>query len=372
MPNTAVSTVPATEGIKYAGSKLKLIPQILELVSTTPAKSVFDGFSGTTRVSQALALSGYRVHANDIADWSRVFAECYLRNTRDRDFFIPLLDHLNGLEGIDGWFSEHYGGSPEHDNSDSSDGRKKPFQIQNMQKLDAIRKEIEELPVNYTEKCVLITSLILALDRVDSTIGHYASYLRNWSPRSYNPLELQLPNITENKNEHLVTCEDAIEASGGTDCELAYFDPPYGSNNEKMPPSRVRYNSYYHFWRTVVLNDQPELFGKAARRADSSDKVAVSEFEEFRKNKNGRFKAVEAIERLILRTSSPFIILSYSSKGRATREELFETIEKHATLRKVVAIDYKSNVMSGMRWTNDWIDESEKQNQEYLFLLEKR
>jgi adenine-specific DNA-methyltransferase len=34
---------PATEGIKYAGSKLKLVSQILRLVSKSGAKSVLDG-----------------------------------------------------------------------------------------------------------------------------------------------------------------------------------------------------------------------------------------------------------------------------------------------------------------------------------------
>src|SRR5215207_9700194 len=63
-------SVPPTEGIKYAGSKLKLLPHILELAARVEPKTVFDGFAGTTRVSQALAQCGYRVIANDIAAWS--------------------------------------------------------------------------------------------------------------------------------------------------------------------------------------------------------------------------------------------------------------------------------------------------------------
>ena len=47
-----------------------------------------------------------------------------------------------------------------------------------------------------------------------------------------------------------------------SDVDLAYYDPPYGSNNDKMPPSRVRYASYYHVWTTIIQNDRPELFGK--------------------------------------------------------------------------------------------------------------
>lgn len=58
---------PPTEGVKYAGSKLKLIPHILQLVRKVNARTVLDGFSGTTRVSQALAKSGYQMLCNDVA-----------------------------------------------------------------------------------------------------------------------------------------------------------------------------------------------------------------------------------------------------------------------------------------------------------------
>ena len=97
--------------------------------------------------------------------------------------------------------------------------------------------------------------------------------------------------------------------------DLTYFDPPYGSNNEKMPPSRVRYASYYHVWTSVICADKPALFGKANRRRDTSDTVAASVFEAFRRNDEGRFIAVEAIENLIAATRARWIILSYSSGG---------------------------------------------------------
>jgi len=69
---------PETEGIKYAGSKLKLLPSILRLIGTVQPNKVLDGFSGTTRVSQALASSGYQVISNDAAVWSEVFGSCCL------------------------------------------------------------------------------------------------------------------------------------------------------------------------------------------------------------------------------------------------------------------------------------------------------
>lgn len=363
---------PKTEGIKYAGSKLRMIPHILRLAGKTGATSVFDGFSGTTRVSQAFAKNGYSVTANDSAVWSEVFGKCYLVNSRGAEYFEPLIDHLNALPGKDGWFAENYGGSPESEISSDGDGLKKPFQIRNMRKLDAIREEIDLLPVSDNDRCVLLTSLILALDRVDSTIGHFASYLNQWSPRSYGKLELRLPDLQRNAGQHRVVRKDAVKIAGKVDSELAYYDPPYGSNNEKMPPSRVRYASYYHFWSSVILNDRPETFGKAKRREDSSDKIAVSDFEEFRQNENGRFLAVEAIEKLLSNTKARNVILSYSSRGRATSAELRDVLEQAGEIREFVKVDYRSNVMASMCWTNEWTSSAKNENQEYLFLLRKR
>ena len=40
--------VPKTQGIKYAGSKLKLLPRIFDTIRQLDAKLVLDGFSGTS------------------------------------------------------------------------------------------------------------------------------------------------------------------------------------------------------------------------------------------------------------------------------------------------------------------------------------
>ncbi len=138
-----------------------------------------------------------------------------------------------------------------------------------------------------------------------------------------------------------------------------------------MPPSRVRYAAYYHLWTTIVLNDKPQVFGKAKRRSDTSDTLSGSAFEEFRKSDAGRFMAVEAIEKLLAGTNARHIILSYSSNGKATAENLYEILEKAGKIIAVQKINYKQNVMAAMRWTNDWVRESETPNQEYLFLIEK-
>jgi adenine-specific DNA-methyltransferase len=367
-----VVNAPRTEGLKYAGSKLKLLSYILQLIKKVDAKTILDGFSGTTRVSQALAKSGYRVLSNDVAVWSEVLGTCYLLNKKRRGEYQELIDHLNAVGPIDGWFTEHYGGRPNGGCAVQADGLKRPWQVHNTRKLDAIREEIDRLSLPAVDRAVALTSLMLALDEVDSTLGHFVSYLQDWSPRSYKKLLLKVPNVFVTEKAHEVFRRDIFDLVKDVSADLAYFDPPYGSNNEKMPPSRVRYASYYHLWTTICLNDRPRLFGKAKRRRDTSDAVAASVFEEFRRNDNGKFMAVEAIERLIESANARWILLSYSSGGRATAQELNEVISERGTVLDFIEVDYKKNVMAQMKWTNEWIRDSEESHREFVFLIEKR
>lgn len=363
-----------TQGIKYAGSKKELLPQILSLVESTGARTVWDAFSGTTRVSQALAQRDFRVLASDIAVWSEVFGTCWLLNDREPQEYAELIDHLNHVPPRDGWFSIHYGRDPNEKERPVWElpDAKKPFQLKNTQRLDGIREEIDRLKLDPVPRAVALTSLILALDRVDSTLGHFSSYLREWSPRSFQDLNLTLPHLWVNRQKNEVFRDDVFELMPKIHADLAYFDPPYGSNNEKMPPSRVRYASYYHFWTSVILNDEPELFGKAKRRADTSDVQAASVFEEFRRDpETNRFLAVEAIQKLLEGTNARWLLLSYSSGGRATAAELEDVIHSVGKLRQMLKIDHKKNVMASMKWTNEWLREEEKKNQEFLFLIEK-
>jgi adenine-specific DNA-methyltransferase len=323
---------------------------------------VLDGFSGSTRVSQAFASLGYKTISSDVSVWSEVFANCYLRSEKPDKFYQKIIDYLNNLKGYDGWYTEYYGAE--------LDKKKRPFQAKNTRKLDAIRDEIEKLNLDWVDKCVILTSLIYALDAVDSTLGHYAAYLSEWSPRSHKDMIMRLPARFAHCGQNQVIRGDIFETVANDNYDFAYYDPPYGSNNEKMPPSRVRYASYYHIWTTIIKHDKPAVFGKVNRREDSRDQFSASVFEEFRKDENGSFIAMQALRRLVQETKARYILLSYGSGGRATKQELGDIISESGKLLKAVEINYKKNVMGNMRWTNEWVN-SDNKYYEYLFLMKK-
>jgi len=357
------SLEPFAQTIKYMGSKRRIAPYIVAMLEeqSRPIKSVFDGFSGSTFVSQYLANSGYFVHSSDLAIWSKVIGECFLNPNRDKQYYANLINHLNNLKPVSGWFTSNYGGNP------SEVAGKKPWQIHNTMKLDAIREEIDSISEDEGDKYVLLTSLMLALDKVDNTLGHYAAYLGKWSPRSFNNVVLEVPKFSLNSGRHLVTQGDIFQTVSSNQCDVAYFDPPYGSNNELMPPSRVRYNAYYHIWKTICLNDKPTLFGVNGRRDDSRDE-ASSVFEEFRTDETGRFIAVNAIEKLIKVTPNPIIIFSYSSGGRATKEQLLEIVQNNSSSYDIKEIAHNHNVMKHMSSTGEFLREQSNHN-EYLIQL---
>ena len=363
-----------TQGIKYTGSKREIIPTLLKLVASLQVSTIFDGFSGTTRVAQAFKNAGYTVYANDIAVWSKVFGQCYLLNRKPASYYLPLIDYLNKITGKLGWFSEHYGGEANGGSAVDKNGRKRMWQLHNTMKLDAIREEIDKIANDEIEKSVLLTSLILAMDKVDSSVGHHVSYLKEWAPRAYNLMKMEIARLIIDDKDHKVFNDDIFNLLDDVGVDLAYYDPPYGSSNELMPPSRVRYASYYHIWKTVCLNDKPKVVGVANRREDVSDVIAGSIFEEFRKNEDGRYIVINALKKLIKKTRAKYIVLSYNNNGRATFDSILEILRELNMPCSVLEMEYKKNVMATMTWTNEWLNGGKGhnlQNKEFLFLIQK-
>ena len=350
--------------IRYAGNKRKIVPKILSLASELKCNNVLDAFSGSTVVSQAFKDSKYVVGCNDISVYSKVFAECFLLNRKPQNYFEPLIKELNSLDGIDGWFTSNYGGYDINGSSVQSDGKKRPFQIHNTKKIDAIRDKIDcFFPNDCIEKSVLITSLILSMDAVSNDMGHQVSYLKNWTKKSYNNIKLEVPNFKIDNLEHKVYQKTIFDVDDNYD--LVYIDPPYGTSNKQTPTSRVRYQSYYHIWTTICLNDKPNTVGVANRRYDvSSDSIksSISEFE------NLDLKYVEnSFIKLIDKFKDSHIIISYNNRAKVTIDRLFEIFDKR--INKHISFDYKENAQTNAVINSKYKIVHKEPLKEYLFLL---
>ena len=356
-----------TEGVRYSGSKRSVIPKIHELIHLLPIRTVLDAFAGTTRVSQYFKSAGYDVHSNDLAAYSSVFGRCYLENCDvERLELDGKIKFLNHVKPVDGYFSEYFGG--EDDGTGlvkAADGKKKPFLLKNTRKLDAIRDQIDKIAEDKIEHAILLTSLINALDQVENTLGHQVAYLSRWAPRCYSDLVLRRPRLLAGDGDYRTTRKDARKISDRFD--LAYFDPPYNTNNTHTPTTRVRYASYYHFWTTVVLNDRPQSIGASNRRLDASSDTlpgAISKYESI------RYEVVrDEIKALIAGVDARYVLFSYSNKGKVTVADL-EEIFSHYKVLAVEKFSHRENVQRLLTSNREWLGD-QSANFEYLFLIEK-
>lgn len=353
-----------TEGIRYTGSKKEILPKILELTKKLDVKNVLDAFAGTTRVSQMYKINGYNVDCNDLAIYSKIFGNCYLINNKPKSYYQEKIDYLNSLEGVFGWYSENYGGDGKNTTSVAKDGLKRPWQLNNTMKLDAIRDEIDNISEDEIEKSVLLTSLIMALDKVDNTLGHQVAYLKEWSSRSSSKMELVVPNLLFGTGKYNVLSGDVFNIKNKYD--LIYLDPPYGTNNEKTKTTRVRYASYYHIWTTIIKNDKPQLVGKSKRRYEfSSDTLpgAISVFE------STKYDVVKQSIEDLLNLDSKYFIFSYNNKSKVKISDLVDIFSQYKLL-ETLEFSHKENVMKKLTSNKEWLGDQNK-NLEYLFLIEK-
>jgi len=348
------------------GSKKKLLPQIKSIIDGLPnINTVLDGFSGSVRVSNYLK-SDYTIISNDKQHFSECLANCYLLNRNPQSFYQDMIQELNSLPGKEGWFSETYGGivMDSENSAIQSDGKKRIWQIHNANRVDSIREKIEEYDLDPVQKSVLLTSLIEGLNRVSNVLGHQNGYLKNWSSNSYHNLVLQVPNFVVDNKPHQVYRDDIFEVLPQVECDVAYYDPPYGTVNKNLVVA-TRYTAFYHLWNTLVLNDQPEIFGKANRRLDSKDNT-----DDFERNKKEII--LPLFEKLFRETNSRYILFSYSNKGLVSKEEMEQIFENQNLEYQFNIVSHQENTQStSATKEGKWKDYEPTELKEYLILVKK-
>jgi adenine-specific DNA-methyltransferase len=282
--------------IKYLGSKRTLVPVLGAMATAIEAATAVDLFTGTTRVAQEFKRRGLSVTASDIATYSEVLSDCYIATDAaavDQDAVRDALGCLSSLPGRPGYFTRTF----------CEESRF--FQPKNGARVDAIRDAIE---ADYRDSPlfpVLLSSLILAADRVDSTAGLQMAYLKSWAPRAHHDLELRAPELLPGPGR-TVRGDAQTVVLGLPSTDLMYLDPPYNQH---------RYFTNYHVWETLVRWDRPEPYGVARKRVDSRDELTKSVF--------NRKREMPAAFAEVLRTAkAETLIVSYNDESWITPEQM--------------------------------------------------
>lgn len=303
--------------IKYIGSKRRLVPALGALCERVGAQTALDLFTGTTRVAQEFKRQGATVTAVDAARYSEVLARCYVATDArevDQAALAHALERLNGLPGRAGYVTETFCVKSRY------------FQPFNGERIDAVRQAIADDHAGSPLEALLLTSLLEAADRVDSTTGLQMAYLKQWSPRSYQPLELRAPELLPGLG-HAIRGDALTLAPALPPTDLAYLDPPYNQH---------RYFTNYHVWETLVAWDAPDHYGVACKRADARDPATHSPF-------NRRQEMAGALATVVSAIDARVLVVSFSDEGWVPIEDLVAMCADRGEVR-VVAFPSKRYV----------------------------
>jgi adenine-specific DNA-methyltransferase len=285
--------------IKYIGSKRRLVPVLAEIARAVQADRALDLFTGTTRVAQAFRAGGATVTAVDITSYAHTFAKAYVATDlgpRRAAALGRAVAELDALPGRSGYVTDVFCTQARY------------LTPENGARVDAIRAAIAERHAGTWLEPVLLTALVEAADRVDSTTGLQMAYLKSWAPRALRRLTLVAPDIPRGPKGRAIQGDaTALVGRLGT-FDLAYLDPPYNQH---------RYESNYHVWDTIVRDDRPDTFGVARKRVDLRDRSLRSPF-------NDRTRSRDALAACVRDVDARVVVVSQSSEGWVTHDELVE------------------------------------------------
>ncbi len=132
------------------------------------------------------------------------------------------------------------------------------------------------------------------------------AYVKRWSARSFNQLELRAPRMLAGPGR--AVRGDACElASALGEFDLAYLDPPYNQH---------RYEANYHIWETIVAWDAPEHYGIACKRTEVRDGP--------RSVFNSRRTMPDALAQVVRDVRARLLVLSYNDESWVDLETLVE------------------------------------------------
>jgi adenine-specific DNA-methyltransferase len=293
--------------IKYIGSKRRLVPVLTAIAEASGAGRTLDLFTGTTRVAQAFKGRRMTVTAVDSARYAEVFARCYIETDArsvDARALHEAVAYLDSRKGRPGYVTETFC------------ERSRFFQPFNGERIDAIRDAIESEFATSALYPILLTSLIEAADRVDSTTGLQMAYVKQWSARSFAPLRLRVPELLAGTGT-AIRADACALVPGIGHFDLAYLDPPYNQH---------RYFTNYHVWETLVAWDAPEHYGIACKRVDARSEHTKSVF-------NSKRTMIPALAALVRELSCELLVLSYNNESWLSLEELAEMCGHHEAVR---------------------------------------
>ena len=306
--------------MNYIGSKLSLKSfikdTILGISKINSENKVFaDLFAGTGVIGSEFKKMGYKVIANDIQHYSYILNKHFIENNSPMN--IGLIEHLNSLEGKEGFIYNNYcmGSGSERNYFSDFNGKKCDAIRQELEKLYK-NKEIDEHQYNY-----FLASLINSIDKHANTASVYGAFLKSLKKSAVKDFELELLPIIDGNKDGKVYNEDINILIKEIKGDILYLDPPYNAR---------QYSANYHLLETISKYDNPIIKGKTGLRDYSNQKSKFC----------SKSQVNQVFEELISDADFKYIFLSYNDEGLMSLETIKKIMEKYGKYQ-CFTTDYK-------------------------------
>lgn len=311
---------PAT---RFMGSKQKLLNNIWDVASKFDFQTVVDLFSGSGAVSYMFKAHGKRVISNDYMYMSATFSKAMIENN---SVTLPQEEAESLLLP-----------STENDHFVEETFRGLYFSDEDNATIDILRATISKIEDPY-KKAIAMTALIRAcMKKRPRGLFTYTGMRyddgrrdlkKSMQQQFFEAIDAVNQAVFDNGCQNLSVHGDAL-AADIENPDLIYIDPPYYS-----PTSDNEYVRRYHF---------VEGLARDWKGVELQANTITKKFKSYPTPFSSKDGATEAFDKLFKKYANSIIIVSYSSNGLPTKDEMIGILSAYKENVDVVPIDYTYN-----------------------------
>lgn len=339
--NTQLALFPSS---RYMGSKHAILNFLHDVMKDLEFTTALDAFSGSGAVSYLLKSMGKSVTSNDFLDFCFHTAQACVANNSE---------HLS-QEEVEQLLMPH----PEYPDFISRTFQGLYFTDQENQFLDNLVANIFEISSPYKKSIALAAIARACLRRRPRGIFTYTGVRYDDGRRDLQisleqhfraAVELFNNAVFDNGQLNRAFHGDIFSLPDDRQYDLVYFDPPYVS-----PHSDNDYSRRYHFVEGLVCYWQ----GK-----EILEHTTTKKFRRPRSAFDSKLTIHQAFDDLFERFKDSIIVVSYSSNGIPSKEELKKRLERY---KKVTVHEFDHRYSFGTH--NHKVGDNNNEVKEFLFV----
>lgn len=329
---------------RYMGSKSKLLPELMSVLSRFQFETAIDLFSGSGVVGYLMKSMGKTVISNDYMAMSCVFAKAMIENNKITLSEKEAAGLLVQNHPVDHFVQETFRGLY--------------YSEQDNQLIDILRANINAIKNPY-KKAIAMAALIRACMKkrprgIFTYVGERYNDGRKDLSMSFEQQFLEAVQavnaaVFDNDRKNKARNSDAMKLKVDKP-DLVYIDPPYYS-----PYSDNEYVRRYHF---------VEGLARDWKGVEIQENTLTKKFKSYPTPFSTKKGAAEAFDHLFKKYADSILVVSYSSNSLPTLDEMVSIIAGYKSHVEVVPVDYKYSIGNQQHKVSD----NKNSVQEFLFL----